>query len=162
MYIKIINLLATGFYAGYLPKAPGTWGSLLALLLYWLIFRHLPVLVYGWFIGLVLLLGIFVSGEYDRLHNTQDAAEIVIDEVAGQSLALLPLFGWNFAAFYPAWSSLLALILFRCFDIAKPFGVNRLQDLHGGFGVMLDDVLAGLYAALVWLAVMLGVVLWPR
>jgi phosphatidylglycerophosphatase A len=130
-------------------------------LLYWLIFRRLDAGVYLCFIAGVFLLGVFASGEYDRLHGKHDAPETVIDEVAGQSIALLPLFFWNFNGFYPALTSLLAFILFRFFDIVKPLGVWHIQKLPGGWGVMLDDVLAGFYALGVWLLILLSVIfLW--
>ncbi|GBR76154.1 phosphatidylglycerophosphatase A [Candidatus Termititenax persephonae] len=149
LYVRIINFLATAGYVGYLPQAPGTWGSLLALVLYGLIFRRLDFNFYLLFILLTFFGGIFVSGEYDRLHRKHDAAEIVIDEVVGQSLALTPLFflPWAGQGFY-VWLAA-AFVLFRFFDIVKPLGVRQIQKIKGGEGVVMDDVLAGVYTIIV-------------
>jgi phosphatidylglycerophosphatase A len=109
--------------------------------------------------GLVVftVLGVWAATWYDRLNKTHDANAIVIDEVAGQLIALLPLLilretglGWYTGA----------VILFRLFDIKKPLGIYRLQSLPEGFGVVADDLLAGFYAALllagvVWIRILL-------
>lgn len=99
-------------------------------------------------------MGIWAATEYDRAHKSHDSKKIVIDEVAGQIISLLPLFiiretglGWY----------TMAVVFFRFFDIKKPLGVNRLQDLPQGLGVMADDLLAGVYAAL-----LLAGVIWIR
>ncbi|MDR1114040.1 MAG: phosphatidylglycerophosphatase A [Candidatus Margulisbacteria bacterium] len=183
IYVKIINFLATAAYVGYLPKVPGTWGSLLAVLIY-IGVVNVPRFkgffwFYHWFLAVLFPVSIWVSGEYDRLHQKQDAAEIVIDEVVGQSLTfLLALWlssfvvGWlvNFALFIPnlillgmpaalpakifllamgGSVTLLGFALFRFFDIVKPLGIRQIQKLPRGWGVVLDDVLAGVYAALI-------------
>jgi len=135
------KLLATWFGAGLLPKAPGTWGSLAALPLGWVI-----QYVAGW-PGLVLatllvfIIGIWAAGSYARRGANPDPGEIVIDEVAGQWLAVLPAMG----------APLLYLVgfaLFRLFDIWKPWPIRTVErKLKGGLGVMADDILAGLIAA---------------
>jgi phosphatidylglycerophosphatase A len=153
--MSISRFIATFAYVGYLPWFPGTWASVLTGLFAFFFWRQdylfLNVLFWLW---TVIVLGIWAATVYDREHQTHDASEIVIDEVAGQIIALLPLFliretglGWY----------TMAVILFRIFDIKKPFGIYRLQDLPQGFGVMADDLLAGVYAALI----MAGV-LWIR
>ena len=139
-------LLATWFGAGLLPDAPGTWGSAAALpcglLLWWL--GGPPVLLAG--AAIVTALGWWAAARYVRLTRTKDPGEIVIDEVAGQWLAMLPAAGDPTAL-------LASFLLFRAFDIVKPFPANWCdRRVPGGLGVMLDDLVAGAYAALaLWL-----------
>lgn len=134
--------LATWGGVGLLP-AGGTWGSLAALPFAWafLHFGGWPTLCVATL--LVTLVGVYSADWFDRESQTHDAGDIVIDEVAGQWLTCLLLtnagaLGW-FAAFF----------LFRLFDVVKPFPINTLdKHLPGGLGVMLDDILAGVYAFL--------------
>lgn len=148
-------LIATGFGVGLSPVAPGTFGSLLGLGLAYLLIANLSfeilllqnaLLLVGL---LVTLLGIWAGTRAERIFERKDASQIVIDEVAGQLIA------FSFVAPYSArlegrwwWALIVAFALFRLFDIFKPYPINKLQDLTGGFGVMMDDVLAGIYAAL--------------
>ncbi len=134
-------LLATWFGAGYMPKAPGTWGSALALPFAWGILTISGV--YGLLAAslIVFAIGIWAANDYMGRTGTDDPGPVVIDEVVGQWLVLtvvpmeLPWFLVGFA-------------LFRLFDIVKPWPVNLMdQRIKGGLGVMLDDVGAGIYAA---------------
>ena len=134
-------LVATWFGAGLLPRAPGTWGSLAALpFAFALQWRG------GWValaVGalLVLALGLWAIGVYLRGAQESDPGRVVVDEVFGQFLALLP------AATDPLLFAL-AFVLFRLFDIWKPWPVGWAdRRFHGPMGVMLDDGIAGLYAA---------------
>jgi len=151
------RLIATFLYAGYLRPAPGTWGSLAALPVAWVL--HVlggPVLLA---LGIIVA---FASGWWATALETkgkddQDPAEIVIDEVAGQWLALLPVSvgaahaGVAITALWPGW--VVAFLAFRLFDIWKPGPIGWADRRSGAMGVMLDDILAGLAAAL---CVMLG------
>lgn len=134
-------LLATWFGSGYLPRFPGTWGSLAALPIVWLMAeRYGPYAVAA--LGIVLLVvGTVAAAAYLKKSRTQDPGEIVIDEVAAQWLVLAlapPDMLWTYAA---------GFVLFRVFDIAKPWPVSWVdRRVGGGFGVMLDDVLAAVYA----------------
>jgi phosphatidylglycerophosphatase A len=134
-------LLATWFGAGFLPVAPGTWASLAALpcaaLLVWL---GGPVLVLAASVA-VFVLGIWAADAYMQTVQVHDPSAIVIDEVVGQwvTLALLPLDPVMYA---------LGFVLFRVLDVLKPWPANFIdRAVTGGFGVMLDDVVAGAYAA---------------
>ncbi len=134
-------LIATWFGTGHLPKAPGTFGSLAALPLAWVLAER----VGPWAViaaGLALfVIGHFAVTIYLRHTRTEDPGEVVIDEVAGQLLAVAP------AALDPLAFGL-AFILFRIFDIMKPWPVNALErGLPGAAGVMADDAAAALYAA---------------
>ncbi|CCU79189.1 Phosphatidylglycerophosphatase A [Halanaerobium saccharolyticum subsp. saccharolyticum DSM 6643] len=133
MLKKINHFLATGFYSGHLPYAPGTWGSLLMVLL---VFTF-PLLNNIYFISALSIGGIAIADFEERQTGIKDDSKIVIDEMAGQLLAYytLPL---NIPVLIGGF------ILFRIFDITKPWLIDKVQDLPSGWGVMLDDILAGL------------------
>jgi len=145
-------MLGTFFGAGYLRPGPGTWGSAAALLL-WLAAAYLAHLTRGQLaVGttvaamLVVLVGIAASNIIVRESGTEDPGFVVLDEVAGQWIALI-------GATARPWLWLLAFLLFRVFDILKPPPARQFDRMHGGFGIMMDDVAAGGYAlVLVWLA----------
>lgn len=137
--------VATFFGAGLGKPGPGTWGSVAAVLLWaayaWLLHPSALALNIALLIGIALTLvfGIPASTIVARESGREDPGFVVIDEVAGQWIALLGSHAnWRHA--------LLALILFRLFDITKPFPVRQLEKLPEGWGIVLDDVLAGLYA----------------
>ena len=135
----LILLIATGFYSGYLPKAPGTWGSLVGLLLF-LLLQNLSLHFYIAFVAGLFIVGSFAAGETEKILDTRDPGIVVIDEIVGMLIALtaIPLTPLNL---------LLGFILFRIFDIVKPFPIRLIdQRFHGGLGIMLDDVVAGIYA----------------
>lgn len=138
---KLILAIATGLYSGKLPKAPGTWGSLFALFPCFFL-SHLSLSTYVIITGALLFLGILIAGSAEKILDKADPGCIVIDEIVGIFITMIaspapenPLY-W-----------LLAFIFFRIFDIWKPFPVNWLdKNFHGGIGIMLDDVMAGIYA----------------
>lgn len=136
---QLIMALATGFYVGKIAKAPGTWGSLAAFLP-WFFMKDLPLPTYLLLLGAVFILGFFISGSAEKILDRPDAGCIVIDEFLGMFITLTA------APAHPlAW--LLGFLLFRIFDIAKPFPVSWFdQRIHGGIGIMMDDVIAGIYA----------------
>lgn len=144
--------LGTFFGTGYLRPGPGTWGSVAGLLIwlsvaYWahLTRAHLAI---GTAIAAAAMLatGIPASNIVAREAGTEDPQFVVLDEVAGQWIALI-------GATIRPWSWLLAFLLFRLFDILKPPPARQFDRMHGGFGIMMDDVAAGVYALiLVWLA----------
>jgi phosphatidylglycerophosphatase A len=140
--LKIV--LGSGLGSGYLPMAPGTWGSLPPLVISWLLSAH-----FGWvaIITSVLifsLITLWVSPYLEEIWG-EDPGKLVMDEWAGQSLVFLfiPLSGDLSADILVLIS---AFILFRFFDILKPLGVRYLQKYPSGWGILLDDLLAGLYA----------------
>lgn len=140
-------LIATGLGTGYLPKAPGTWGSLLAAALAWPIAQAggTPALLIAAVLATVV--GTWATGVFMKRTGMHDPSAIVIDEVAGQWLALA------LCPPHPLWWAI-AFVAFRVADITKPFPANRIdRDMHTPFGVILDDLVAGAYAALVvWIA----------
>ena len=146
----LILALATGFYTGYLPKAPGTWGTLVAFPLHLLLIRLAP-LPYACVLTGLLPLSILIAGSAEKIFNYKDPGAIVIDEIMGMLVALVgspnkPL----------VW--LLAFFVFRLFDIWKPFPIRWIdRRVQGGAGIVLDDVLAGVFTLMVLQG--LGVVL---
>jgi phosphatidylglycerophosphatase A len=140
---RILEALATGFYLGKIPKAPGTFGTLLGIPCAWAMATYLPPVWY--LIGTVIfvLAACVVAEMYERLWVVHDPKEIVIDEVVGYVIAMtwLPL----------TWQSFLyAFIAFRFFDILKPGPIRRIdQKVKGGLGTVLDDVAAGLVASVI-------------
>jgi phosphatidylglycerophosphatase A len=142
--------LASGFGAGLSPLAPGTAGSLVALLP-WLVLRELPLGLHLAVLALVFGAGVWASTWVVRTLQIADPGIVVIDEFVGQWIALLPLLFVPHAALW----ILPGFILFRIFDVWKPWPVSWADRcVKGGLGVMLDDVLAGVYAAAVLAAVL--------
>ena len=146
----VAALLATGFGSGLSPFAPGTAGSLVGLLLAWILASHVPIL--GSWLGLLMsglavgLLGVAVSAPVSRALETEDPGCIVIDEIAGQLWAAA---GAVLVPGAPLWAWVAAFLLFRFFDVVKPLGIRRLQELPGGWGVVADDLGGGLAAGLI-------------
>ena len=136
--MKFFNyLVATALGSGYSPVAPGTAGSLLAVLI---IYFLSPIS--GWVLSIAMLL-LFFIGVYSSTALEKDLgkdpSKVVIDEVVGMGISLIFL-PKNWMLF------LAAFILFRLFDIFKPFPVNKMENLKSGWGIMMDDVVAGFYA----------------
>jgi len=135
-------LYACGFGSGLMPQAPGTWGSVLGVVLWFLIVGHLPLPWLGGLFVVVFLLSLLAIRSMQRRFGVMDAPQIVIDEILGVWIALLfaPLL-W--------WTALLGFAAFRLFDIWKPWPVSWADAMHTPVGVMLDDVIAGLMALIV-------------
>ena len=141
--------IATGLGSGFSPVAPGTAGSLAALLP-WLALRELPLELYAGALALAFLAGVWACAWLVRTVRVADPSIAVWDEFTGLWIALTPLVGGS-----AHWLWILpGFTLFRIFDIAKPWPVSWAdRAIDGGLGVMLDDVLAGAYAAAVlWMA----------
>ncbi len=141
--MKLNNLekiIGSGFYSGYFPVAPGTAGSLVALLIYFIpgfsnpLFMIAAILAATW-------MGVYVSGRFEDVYG-KDPAFCVIDEFVGMWISLL---------FLPKvfWIILVAFILWRVMDIVKPYPANKCEEIKGGWGIMLDDIVAGIYTLII-------------
>jgi len=140
--------LACGFGSGLTPVAQGTFGSLAAILP-WLLLRHLSLPLYVLVIVLGFALGVWACNVAGRALGVDDHRSLVWDEFIGQWIALIP------ALLAPWWAVVIGFVLFRLFDVWKPWPIRWLdRQLKGGMGVMIDDVVAGIFAAVV-LAVVL-------
>lgn len=146
---QIMVVFSTGLYTGYSPVAPGSVGTMLAVPLYLALSRLSPV-SYGITILAFLLMACWMAGAAEHVFNTRDSRRIVIDEVAGFLVTM---------TFLPPTTRhmLLGFALFRLFDIVKPFPIRRLENLKGGYGVVADDVMAGIYGNM---AVRVCIFLW--
>jgi phosphatidylglycerophosphatase A len=139
------RLVGTFFYLGYVPKAPGTAGSLGALAFAWVLHEYLNISgAYIGFLGLLLMApAIWAAGRIARDTGSKDPQVVVIDEVVGQWITLAGAVTLNGKSWIAAFA------LFRLFDIWKPTPVRQLERIPGGAGIVLDDAMAGIYAALV-------------
>jgi phosphatidylglycerophosphatase A len=135
--VELSEWLATCFKIGHLPIAPGTWGSLAAVIGWWLWLQYIDPLVFIVLIITIFIIGVFATNIIIDHTGEKDPSRVVIDEVAGQWLGLLML---PDGMLYIAG----AFILFRFLDILKPWPIRQLEQIPKGWGVMLDDMLAGL------------------
>ena len=140
--------IATGLGSGYFPLAPGTAGSALGLALV-IAFRQTSLtplwlgVSLAAFAGLLFFVGVWSAGKAERVFGRVDPSQVVIDEVVGQIITFV-------ATPRVTWTGLLAgFILFRVFDIVKPFPARGAERIPGGWGIMMDDLVAGLYSLLV-------------
>ncbi|MGA2586603.1 MAG: phosphatidylglycerophosphatase A [Candidatus Aminicenantales bacterium] len=138
----LARIFATFFGSGFFPVAPGTFASLIAALLFKFILASWSWPLFAGLIVLIFCLGVPAATAFSKELGQKDPHEIVIDEVCGQWIAYL----WSPGTWLPV---LIGFFLFRIFDVLKPFPIRRLERLPGGWGIMADDVLAGLYAAFV-------------
>lgn len=160
-FLDYLSLLITTCLVGYLPLAPGTWGSIVGVLIYLgyghqfsaiqndliskgddlALFSALTYFATGFLLLMVCLIGILASARVERILNNKDPQIIVVDEVMGQLIT------FAFVPFGVSWGIVIAgFILFRLFDIWKPYPVKNLESLSNGIGVCADDIVAGVYA----------------
>lgn len=150
--MKLARMIGTVFGVGYMRPAPGTWGSFVALPWGWLlhVIGGFPLLLLG--VIAAFLKGWWATSKMTAGTDDHDPSEIVIDEVVGQWIALLPLSfaAWNndipIHVMWPGWIA--AFVLFRLFDIWKPWIIGWADRRGDALGVMLDDVIAGVFAAI--------------
>jgi len=160
---RIAYAIATGFGAGFAPLAPGTLGAIegVALFLGLVALSSNLLLSPRWALVLLAIVnvvvfgvGVWASNRACAIRGVKDPSQIVIDEISGQLIALTPL-----AATPSVAGVIAAFVLFRLFDIVKPYPIRKLEALPAGWGVISDDALAGIYAAvIVWLGVVLRVI----
>jgi len=137
-----VHLLACGLGSGASPIAPGTAGTVVAIPLY-LLMQSLPLTFYVLGVGVVTVLGVWLCSVTARDFGVHDHSGIVWDEVAGYLVTMI--------AAPPGWLWIgVGFVLFRIFDVLKPWPIRRVdEEVHGGLGIMLDDVLAGVYGLVV-------------
>lgn len=138
---RIILFFASGFLSGYAPLASGTVGTLVGIAIY-ILLNQLPLKLYGILTSAIVVFGIWLSSRAEEILGEKDSGVIVIDEIAGFLVTMF--------ALPMTWQTIvIGFFVFRAFDVFKPFPIRRIdQRLPGGWGVMLDDVLAGVYANL--------------
>jgi phosphatidylglycerophosphatase A len=134
---------ATLFGIGFIPLAPGTFGSLFAILI-WYVFIDLFSIFYFIVLFLfVLSVSFYFTDIYLDNYKKKDPSEVIIDEFLGQSIPLLFIVNFNI------YEVLIAFVTFRFFDIYKIYPINKMEDLKGSYGVILDDIVAGIYSLII-------------
>jgi phosphatidylglycerophosphatase A len=138
-------MIATSFGMGFLPVCPGTWGALLSVVLFIPLYLFTSPSVTFW-ATLAATLFFLIAGTWassvSEKYWGKDPVVACVDETVGQFISMLPI-----SALCPWWEIILSLALFRFFDIFKPLGIRSLERLPKGYGMMADDVLSGVYAA---------------
>ena len=147
------KLIATSFGVGFLPVMPGTWGAILAILLWLPLYlwasAGVTLTVTAGAVVVFAVAGTWASSVSEKYWG-KDPVVACVDETVGQWISLLPI---TSVAVDPWWLILLSLALFRLFDIYKPLGIRAMERLPRGYGMMADDVLAGIYSVVVILIV---------
>ncbi len=134
--------IATGCFVGYLPIAPGTWGSALAIPIHFLLIQ-LSAEHYFTALGIIFVISVVTAGSAEKIIDRKDPGVIVIDEIIGMLITLIGapnnIFVW-----------ILGFLIFRFFDILKPFPIRLIdRRVNGGIGIVMDDVLAGIYSLII-------------
>lgn len=142
----LAKFIASFGYVGLLPGAPGTYGSLVAVAVWWYFVPADNLAIQIFLVVAATAVGVWAAEIMEQSTGDKDPGWIVIDEVAGMWLALL-------GGVFSLWHFAIAFMLFRLFDILKPGPINRLQDLRGGIGVMADDMAAGALALIIMILI---------
>ena len=149
---KFHLFIASGFGSGFSPVAPGTAGALLACVMWGVASLFLPYEAVMWATGVCVLLftalGLVSAGKAEQVWG-KDPSKVVIDEMVGVWIPLLAAPEGEARG----WYALGAFVLFRFFDIVKPLGVRRMERLEGGLGIMMDDILAGIYSLIILIGI---------
>lgn len=162
----IIKIIASGLGLGYSPIASGTVGSVLGVLIFIGLIQIFPqnnlsgFIINSIIVTILFFIGVFVSNSAEKLYSKKDPGEIVIDEIVGCLVFLLFSPGWQtiFGFNCPRiWYIIVGFLIFRIFDIIKPFPAYQSQQLPGGWGIMVDDLIAGIYTVIV---IYLGIFIW--
>ncbi len=139
---QLAKLIASFFYVGFVPLIPGTFGSLAAFAIYFPLRQLDDWRIYGLCVIVIVFVGVWASHRAEQDSKIIDPSFVVIDEVAGQliTLFLIP-FSW--------YALISGFVLFRILDIVKPPPARKAEDLPGGWGIMMDDVIAGVYGNII-------------
>ena len=146
--MRLVRLVVTCFYIGHVNIAPGSIASLVTTLIFYLFAKHLIPYLFIIIILITSILAFFAVSVYTHKLLEKDRSEIVIDEVIGQSIALLPLLLFEQTNPPQLLMCIISLLLFRFFDIVKPYPINKFDRMNNSFGVIFDDILAGIFSAL--------------
>jgi len=134
---------ATLFGIGFIPLAPGTFGSLFAILIWYVFIDLFSIFYFIVLFLLVLSVSFYFTDIYLDNYKKKDPSEVIVDEFLGQSIPLLFIVNFNI------YEVLIAFVTFRFFDIYKIYPINKIEDLKGSYGVILDDIVAGIYSLII-------------
>ena len=146
--MRLVKLIVTFFFIGDIKKAPGSIASFATVLLFYFFASHLDVFLFLVIISAITIVSFFAVRSYTADLLEKDKSEIVIDEVVGQSIALLPILIFAETTTSGFFMCIISLLLFRFFDIVKPYPINKFDKMNSAFGVIFDDILAGIFSAL--------------
>ena len=146
--MRLVRLIVTFFYIGHAKIAPGSIASLVTTLIFYFFAKHLISYLFIIIILITSILAFFAVSIYTYELSEKDRSEIVIDEVIGQSIALLPLLFFEQTNPPQLFMCIISLLFFRFFDIVKPYPINKFDKMNNVFGVIFDDILAGIFSAL--------------
>lgn len=138
---KFVKIAGSGLFTGYFPYAPGTIGSILALIIYLIVPGFTQFYIIIPLIIITFLLGVNLGSKFEAVYG-KDPKQFTLDEFVGTWIALL-LTPNSF------WWLLFSLIVWRILDILKPYPANKMENLNGGFGIMMDDVVSGMYSLII-------------
>ena len=144
----LARLIVTFFYIGHTKIAPGSIASLVTTMIFYLFAKHLISYLFILIILITCILAFFAVSIYTYELSEKDRSEIVIDEVIGQSIALLPLLLFEQTNPPQLFMCMISLLFFRFFDIVKPYPIYKFDKMNNTFGVIFDDILAGVFSAL--------------
>ena len=145
--MRLISLIVTFFYIGHAKIAPGSIASLVTTLIFYFFAKHLISYLFIIIILITSILAFFAVSIYTYELLEKDRSEIVIDEVIGQSIALLPLLLFEQTNPPQLFMCIISLLFFRFFDIVKPYPINKFDKMNNSFGVIFDDILADIFSA---------------
>tara|TARA_B100000674_G_scaffold201183_1_gene164183 strand:- start:367 stop:831 length:465 start_codon:yes stop_codon:yes gene_type:complete len=146
--MRLARLIVTFFYIGHTKIAPGSIASLVTTMIFYLFAKHLISYLFIIIILITTFLAFFAISVYTYKLIEKDRSEIVIDEVIGQSIALLPLLLFEQTNPPQLFMCMISLLFFRFFDIVKPYPIYKFDKMNNTFGVIFDDILAGVFSAL--------------
>ena len=146
--MRLVRFIVTFFYIGHAKIAPGSIASLVTTLIFYFFSKHLISYLFIIIILITSILAFFAVSIYTYELSEKDRSEIVIDEVIGQSIALLPLLLFEQSNPPQLFMCIISLLFFRFFDIVKPYPINKFDKMNNSFGVIFDDILAGIFSAL--------------
>ena len=154
--MKLVKLIVTFFFIGYTKFAPGSVASFVTILLFYIFARNLSFTILITVIIITTILSFFAVNLYTRELLEKDKSEIVIDEVVGQSIALLPLLLFFETKTPEIYLCLISFFFFRFFDIVKPYPIYIFDKMNNSFGILFDDIIAGIFSAIL-LTFILGI-----
>ena len=134
---------STLFGIGLIPIAPGTFGSIFAIFIWYIFINFISIFYFIILFAIILSVSFYITGIYLEKYTRKDPSEVIIDEFIGQSIPLLFVFNLN------AFEVLVAFVSFRFFDICKIYPINKAEEIDGSYGVIIDDIIAGIYALIV-------------
>ena len=146
--MRSARLIVTFFYLGYSKIAPGSIASLVTTLIFYLFAKYVFFSLLIIIILVTTILSFIAVGVYTNGSSEKDKSEIVIDEVIGQLIALLPLLIFDDNDLKDFYKLTISLLLFRFFDIVKPYPINIFDKINNAFGIVFDDILSGIFAAI--------------